>query len=128
MLLSPTGQDATVAIMLDDSDDGEIYVYVGQKRASGGTEVEKAGLVGGNLYAVAVVGKPYELDSNLSLAVGPSETFTLKLLGMPGNRPVDGADTKARGVDTTTPVDPVQTFESLKMGGRSAPPWCRWYQ
>lgn len=122
VLASPAEQAATVVVGLEDADDGEVYVYVGQKQ-SAGTEVEKAGLVGGNLYALAVEGKPYEYDDQVALAVGEVETFTLKLIGEPGNRPVDGADVEARGADTVTPVDPAQTFESLKMGGPEDGAW-----
>ncbi len=122
VLLSPTEQDKTVAIMLDDSSNGEVYIYVGDKQ-SAGNEVEKAGLVGGNLYALAVVGKPYELDSSLTSAVGANETFALKLIGLPGDRPANGNEAEARGADTITPLDPSQNFESLKMGGPEDGAW-----
>lgn len=122
VLLSPTEQDATVAIMLDDASNGEVYVYVGQKTAAG-SEVERAGLMNGNLYAIAVEGKPYELDDNLNAAIANSETFTLKLIGTPGDRPMDGADMEARGTNTISPVDATQHFESLKMGGPEDGVW-----
>ena len=122
IVVSPFEQDATVAVLTDDATNGEIYVYVGQKQATG-TEVEKAGLVGGNLYSMSVVGKPFELDLDLATAVGPTEPIELKLIGEPGNRPVDINDVTNRGVDTITPVDPSQTFESLKMGGPEDGAW-----
>lgn len=122
VLLNPTEQDATVAIMTDDASNGEVYLYVGTKQNTG-NEVEKAGLVGGKLYALAVVGKPYELDQDLSTAIGQVEIFTFKLLGEPGNYPADGSETAARGTDTTSPVDPTQNFESLKMGGPEDGAW-----
>ena len=122
VVLSPFEQDATVAVLTDDATNGEIYVYVGQKQATG-NEVEKAGLVGGDLYAMAVAAKPYELDLDLATAVGPSEPIELKLIGTAGNRPVDGNDVTNRGLDTITPVDPAQTFESLKMGGPEDGAW-----
>ncbi len=122
LVLSPFEQDTTVAVLLDDATNGEVYVYVGTKQTTG-NDVEKAGLVGGNLYAIAVVGKPFELDLDLASAVGTVEPFTLKLIGTDGNRPVDGNDTTNRGTDTITPVDPAQTFESLKMGGPEDGAW-----
>ena len=122
ILLSPTEQDTTVAVMLDDATNGEVYVYVGEKQATG-NEVEKAGLVGGNLYAIAIETKPYELDTDLSLTVSGTETVTLKLIGTDGDRPFDGSDAEARGADTITPVDSAQTFESLKMGGPEDGAW-----
>lgn len=55
----PNTGDTTVVVMMDDSTPGQIYVYVGEKRRTGGP-VERAGLVGGKLYAVKVVGYPVE--------------------------------------------------------------------
>ena len=75
------------------------------------------------MTAAAVVGKPYEMDLDLATAVGETETFTLKLIGEPGDRPVDGVDMEARGADTDTPLNPLQTFESLKMGGPEDGAW-----
>lgn len=122
VLLSPFAQDTTVAILTDDDVNGEVYVYVGTKRNTG-NEVEKAGLVGGDLYALAVIGKPFELNDVIANAVGTSEPFALKLIGTAGDRPVNGADTTARGADTLTPVQPGQNFASLKMGGPEDGAW-----
>jgi hypothetical protein len=51
---SPYEQDKTIVIGMDDSTPGQVYVYIGEKRAAG-TEIEKAGLEGGKLYGVRVV-------------------------------------------------------------------------
>lgn len=122
VLLNPAEQDLTIGAMLDDDEDGEVYFYVGTKQDTG-NDVEKAGLVGGNLYSIAVVGKPYERDDDLASEIGASEPFTLKLIGTDGDRPFDGADTEARGRDTIMPPDPAQTFESLKFGGPEDGVW-----
>jgi PKD repeat protein len=122
VVLSPFAQDTTVAMMMDDDVNGEVYVYVGTKR-NAGNEVEKAGLVGGNLYAIAVPGKPFELADVRASAVGSSESFVLKLIGTPGSRPINGTDMEARGADTLTPVQPGQNFASLKMGGPEDGAW-----
>jgi hypothetical protein len=45
--------DRTVVMALDDQ--SHVYVYIGEKRRSG-TPVERAGLVGGKLYGIAVEG------------------------------------------------------------------------
>ena len=60
---SPFPQVKTIVVGLDDSDaqvnpalttqPSEIYVYIGEKRATG-NEIEKAGLVGGPLYGMRV--------------------------------------------------------------------------
>jgi hypothetical protein len=56
---SPYEQERTVAIGMDDSTPGQVYVYIGKKQDEG-NEIEKAGLHGGNLYGVQVVGFPVE--------------------------------------------------------------------
>jgi hypothetical protein len=50
-LASPYEQDKTVVIGLDDSTPGQVYVYIGEKQATG-NEIEKAGLHGGSLYGI----------------------------------------------------------------------------
>jgi hypothetical protein len=57
----PDTGDATVVVGLDDTNNpgGQVYVYVGEKKASGNA-VEKAGLTGGNLYGIKVDGFPTE--------------------------------------------------------------------
>ena len=56
-LASPDGGPRTVVVGLDDTNPGQVYVYVGDKRDSG-TAVERAGLVDGVLYWVAVPSAP----------------------------------------------------------------------
>ena len=56
---SPYEQGKTVVIGMDDSTPGQVYVYIGKKKDKG-NEIEKAGLHGGNLYGVQVVGFPVE--------------------------------------------------------------------
>lgn len=53
---NPDTGDKTVVIAMDDQNPlGQVYVYIGDKRRQG-TPVERAGLVGGKLYGVAVEG------------------------------------------------------------------------
>ena len=76
-LASPYEQDTTVVVGLDDSTPGQVYVYIGQKQATG-NEIEKAGLHGGSLYGVKVDGAPLE-DRTSGF---PSNTrFSLQNLG-----------------------------------------------
>jgi hypothetical protein len=56
---NPATGDKTVVFATDDSTPGEVYVYVGEKKASG-TPPERAGLTGGTLYGVKVTGFPAE--------------------------------------------------------------------
>jgi secreted PhoX family phosphatase len=95
---SPYEQDKTVVIGQDDSTPGQLYVYIGEKQATG-DEIKKAGLVGGWLYGVKVQG--YTVEDNAAAAVRgpgiPSGTaFTLH----PFNdvRAVTGAQLQAASV------------------------------
>ena len=46
LVASPLAQDKTIVVSLDDGLNGQVYIYVGDKQATG-TEIEKAGLSGG---------------------------------------------------------------------------------
>jgi hypothetical protein len=59
VVASPYSGDKTVVVGLDDSTPGQVYVYVGQKGTSG-SAIDKAGLTGGTLYGIRVVGFPNE--------------------------------------------------------------------
>jgi len=53
---NPNPSNTTIVAELDDnSTDGQVYFYIGTKTNTG-SEIEKAGLTNGNLYAVAVSG------------------------------------------------------------------------
>lgn len=49
----------TLVVGMDDSGGGQVYVYVGEKTASG-SPVDQAGLTNGDLYGLKVVGHPVE--------------------------------------------------------------------
>lgn len=51
-LANPASGPRTVVVGLDDSNPGEVYVYVGD-RSGQGNAAERAGLVGGDLYGIA---------------------------------------------------------------------------
>ncbi len=85
---NPGTGDKTVVVGDDDSGPtpgGEIYVYIGDKKSSGSTEVQKAGLTGGSLYGIAVqtvggTGTLAQEDRANGLGTTPnqfSSTFTL---------------------------------------------------
>lgn len=52
---SPFAQKQTIVAETDDGQGGQVYFYIGEKQATG-SDVEKAGLVGGNLFGVQVTG------------------------------------------------------------------------
>ncbi len=60
LLALPQSGKRTVVIGMDDHPGGHVYVYVGEKRPSG-NPAEKAGLVGGALYAVRFDGERFAL-------------------------------------------------------------------
>jgi len=74
---SPYEQDKTVVIGMDDATPGQVFVYVGTKRTTG-NEIEKAGLFGGKLYGVSVVGMYSEQSASFP---APNTTFNLVDLG-----------------------------------------------
>ena len=76
-IASPYSQDKTIVVGLDDATPGQVYVYVGQKSSVGNT-IEKAGLFGGRLYGVSVVGLFNESSSSVP---APGTNFNMIDLG-----------------------------------------------
>lgn len=71
LLANPYSGDKTVVIGTADGGTNGLYVYVGEKQRTG-NDVEKAGLVGGAVYRVAVAGNLPEtraVDAGLGLTV-----------------------------------------------------------
>ncbi len=60
VLANPASGDATLVIGLDDIQNGLLLVYLGQKSIEG-NPVQRAGLVGGQLYAIKVGGERFSL-------------------------------------------------------------------
>lgn len=82
IVLNPFQQDKTIVAMDDDTSpprQGQVYIYVGQKQATG-TDIEKAGLAGGQFYGIKVGAGG--LESNASTLSG---TFSLVALGNNGD-------------------------------------------
>lgn len=73
----PAAGTRTIVVGLDDSGGGQVYVYVGEKAASG-NPVEKAGLAGGVLYGVKIEGVAKETDG---LRLAPGARFSLHRFG-----------------------------------------------
>ncbi len=76
-IANPFGQKNTIVAGNDDASGGQVYFYLGEKKASG-SEVEKAGLTGGNLYGLKINGLTTEVDAT-SLAA--NTRFSLAPLG-----------------------------------------------
>ena len=75
VVANPTAQDKTIAAATDDVSGGAVTIYVGEKR-SVGNDLEKAGLVGGVLYSLAI-GMPRETHD---LVLESAHRFTLQKL------------------------------------------------
>ena len=84
-LANPSTGDKTVVIGTDDSTPGQVYVYVGAKKATGNA-IERAGLTGGELYGITTPGFADEYDPATGNGVpGFNPTaFTLSGLGNVG--------------------------------------------
>ena len=63
---------------LHDAVGGQVYFYVGSKKDTG-TDVERAGLTGGNLYGIKINGISMETDA--TTLPGDSASFNLVPLG-----------------------------------------------
>ena len=74
----PGAGTRTVVAGLHDASGGQVYFYVGSKKDAG-TDVEKAGLTGGNLYGIKVDGVSTEADT--TTLAGGSANFSLVRLG-----------------------------------------------
>lgn len=74
-------QNKTIVMGTDDGQNGQVYVYVGTKQATGNA-VEKAGLAGGKLYGIKVANLDnLTNNNNESNTAIPGGTFSLVDLG-----------------------------------------------
>ncbi|MDF8334386.1 alkaline phosphatase PhoX [Novosphingobium cyanobacteriorum] len=91
---NPFAQDKTVIAATDDGTNGQVYIYVGDKQATG-SDIEKAGLANGSLYGIKVAGITDE--ANGTIAQG---TFSLEKIDNAASKTgaqID-ADSEAQGV------------------------------
>ncbi len=95
ILAQPGTGDTTLVVAMDDSTPGQVYVYIGEKRRTG-NPVERAGLVGGKLYGVAVDGYPVEPDTGI-----PSGT-PFRLIEITNQQSRTGTDIEAFSL--TSPI------------------------
>lgn len=84
----------TVVLALDDSGGGQVYLYVGDKRAEG-NDIERAGLVGGTLYGLKIDTVPVENDD----VEIPAEGVGFSFVEIPGAAEMTGAELEAASVD-----------------------------
>lgn len=77
---SPHAQAKTVVIGADDSTPGNLFVFVGNKQSTG-SEIERAGLTGGTVYAIGMSGTTVN-------GSGQNEESTINILGNATSGPV----------------------------------------
>jgi hypothetical protein len=83
LVASPNSGAKTVVMMEDDtSPRGQVYVYVGDKQASG-NDIDKAGLTNGKFYGITVAGLIDEAANTTLPASGAA--FSLTEIGPSGN-------------------------------------------
>lgn len=80
LVASPFAQAKTIVATTDDTGNGQVYIFVGNKQATG-TDLQKAGLDSGVLYGIKVAGIANETNAN----VGAFGSFTLEAVGADGN-------------------------------------------
>jgi len=99
VLAKPGTGAETIVVGTDDSGGGQVYVYVGTKRATG-NPVERAGLVGGELYGLKIDDVATETDATAVPATGAR----FSLVHIPGAAAMTGAQletaSKALGVSS----------------------------
>ncbi len=86
VVANPESGDKTVVALLDDSNNGQVYFYIGTKSIFG-KEIDKAGLTKGKLYGVKIDGYASESDSIL-----PAANASFKLLDHGQVHNMSGAD------------------------------------
>lgn len=97
-----TQGDKTVVAGMDDATPGQVYFYIGTKTNTG-TEVERAGLVNGKLFGVAVNAMATELSSGIPAA---NTAFTLVDLGIVRDSTGTALNTKSNNAGVTTFLRP----------------------
>ncbi len=73
----PFRSDKTIVAGFDDATPGQVYIYIGNKSATG-NDITKAGLSGGTLYGIAVSGMITEVNGSVPAA---NTNFSLMSLG-----------------------------------------------
>jgi len=87
---SPFRSDKTIVGAMDDTSPlGQVYFYIGTKTTTG-SEIDKAGLSGGNLYGVGVTGL-----LNEATATFPAANTTFSLINLPQANAITGTSLNA---------------------------------
>ena len=99
---NPYASDKTVVAGMDDATPGQVYMYIGTKTTTG-TDIDKAGLNGGKLFGVKVVGLLTETNAT-NLAIGTH--FSLADLGQVQNKTGATLQTESNNLGITSFLRP----------------------
>jgi hypothetical protein len=102
--------DKTVVAAMDDGTNGQVYFYVGDKKATG-SAIDKAGLTGGNLFGIHVTELDGASNNNESASASPlgadeKSLFTMVNLGDVSNKTGGELDTMSEAQKVTTFLRP----------------------
>ena len=127
IVLNPKSQRKTIALGMDDSPGGQVYMFVGEKRADG-NPIERAGLSNGELYGLKRDGNTFSWHSFGDVSAWSGEQ--LEKAGQQAGvvnfmRPEDGAwDTRNPNIfyfATTDKIDGTSQLFQLRFEDISAP-------
>ena len=79
---NPNSGARTVVVGTDDATPGQVYVYVGNRQATG-NDIERAGLTNGSLYGIRV--PAFALETNATAVAASGTPFLLQEMGPGGN-------------------------------------------
>ena len=97
---NPFAQAKTIVAATDDGQNGQVYIYVGEKQATG-SDIDKAGLTNGSFYGIKVTGFTDESDSTAA-----SGAFTLQEIGPNG----DVSNMTGAEIDAESEAEGVTSF------------------
>ncbi|WP_028969639.1 DUF839 domain-containing protein [Sphingomonas sp. URHD0057] len=100
VVANPSEQEKTIVALTDDGQNGQVYIYVGDKQATG-TEIEQAGLTHGAFYGIKVSGVVDETNG-----AGANGNFTLQEIG-PGG---DVSNMTGLQIDAESEAEQVTSF------------------
>lgn len=104
---SPYAQKKTINIGMDDGLNGQVYVYIGDKKTSGDTAVDLAGLNDGKLYGIKALNLNNATDNNNeSSAIAANGRFELVDEGDVSNLTGAALDAKSESLGVTTFLRP----------------------
>ncbi len=97
---NPFEQDKTIVAVTDDGTNGQVYIYIGDKQSTG-TDIEKAGLSGGDFFGIKVDGFVDEANGTPI-----SGNFTLQEIGAGG----DVSNMTGAQIDAESEAEQVTSF------------------